>query len=419
MRYLIITFIVLTVMASCSGPTEKQTDWHEPTLLTGHWRAVLQSPGGELPFSLEIARHTDTTFIVHAINGLERLALDQATVTGDSIRIPMELFESELVAKINDSTLTGRFTRYSPTGNVNMPFSAQYGLTYRFTDTKATPAADLTGKWAITFRSEQSSYPAVGVFEQKGDNLTGTFLTTTGDYRYLAGTVQKDSMFLSCFDGTHVYLFKAKVSDDGHTLTGGFWSSTNSYETWTARRDSTAALPDAHSLTFLKKGYDQLTFTFPDVDDGKPVSLHDDRYKGKVVVVQLMGSWCPNCMDETRFLAPWYQRNKARGVEIIALAYERVPEFSVSAPKLQKMKKRFDVDYEVLLAGIHDKEAAARTLPMIDKVLAFPSTIYIDKRGKVRRIHTGFSGPGTGKYYDEFVEDFNLFMDKLLAEEAM
>jgi thiol-disulfide isomerase/thioredoxin len=226
-------------------------------------------------------------------------------------------------------------------------------------------------------------------------------------------------VYLSCFDGTHVYLFKAKFDNSGNTLTGGFWSGTDGYETWTANRDANASLPDANSLTYLKKGYDQLAFTFPNVENGKPLSLSDDRYKGKVVVVQLMGSWCPNCMDETKFLAPWYQKNKNRGIEIIALAYERVPDFSVSAPKLQKMKTRFDIDYEVLLAGINDKEAAAQTLPMINKVLAFPSTIFIDKKGKVRRIHTGFSGPGTGKYYEEFVEEFNLFIDKLLAEEAM
>jgi thiol-disulfide isomerase/thioredoxin len=418
MRHLTLIMLISSIIQACSGSTEKQSG-SQASLQNGIWRAVLQSPGGELPFSLDMAKQTDSTYTVYAINGKERLALDRAIIKGDSLHIPMQLFESEIVAKISNSTLTGRFTRYSPTGNVYMPFSAQHGPTYRFTNAKSTPAADLTGKWAVTFRPEQNPYPAVGVFEQQGNNITGTFLTATGDYRYLAGTVQADSVYLSCFDGTHVYLFKAKFDNSGNTLTGGFWSGTDGYETWTANRDANASLPDANSLTYLKKGYDQLAFTFPNVENGKPLSLSDDRYKGKVVVVQLMGSWCPNCMDETKFLAPWYQKNKDRGIEIIALAYERVPDFSVSAPKLQKMKTRFDIDYEVLLAGINDKEAAAQTLPMINKVLAFPSTIFIDKKGKVRRIHTGFSGPGTGKYYEEFVEEFNLFIDKLLAEEAM
>ena len=40
-------------------------------------------------------------------------------------------------------------------------------------------------------------------------------------------------------------------------------------------------------------------------------------------MLQLSGTWCPNCKDETKFLAPWYEKNKDRGVEIIGLAYEK------------------------------------------------------------------------------------------------
>ncbi len=418
MYKIFIYLFILSIAIACSSNSSTTRNM-QPTLQTGIWRAVLQSPGGELPFGLDIVKKTDSTFTVHAINGQERLLLDEATISGDSVRIPIELFESEIVAKISDSTLTGRFTKYSPTGNSTMDFTAQHGLTYRFTNAKQTPAANLSGKWAVTFRSEKDSTQAVGVFEQQGNELTGTFLTPTGDYRYLAGTVQGNQMALSCFDGSHIYLVKATMDATGNTLSGEFWSGTNGYEKWIATRNVKASLPDAKSLTFLKKGYDKLEFSFPNVEDGKPITLDDAAYKGKVVVVQLMGSWCPNCMDETKFLAPWYQKNKDRGVEIIALAYENSPDFAVSAPKLQKMKKRFDVGYEVLLAGSKDKAAASQTLPMIEKVLAFPSTIFIDKKGKVRQIHTGFSGPGTGMYYDEFVEEFNLFVDKLLAEEAI
>jgi thiol-disulfide isomerase/thioredoxin len=132
--------------------------------------------------------------------------------------------------------------------------------------------------------------------------------------------------------------------------------------------------------------------------------------------VQIMGSWCPNCMDETNFLSPWYRKNRERGVEIIGLAYEKNPDFSVSAPKLKKMITRFGIEYNVLLAGQNDKAKASLTLPMLNRVLAFPTTIFIDRNGKVRKIHTGFSGPGTGEYYTQFVEEFEQFVDKLVAE---
>jgi hypothetical protein len=121
-------------------------------------------------------------------------------------------------------------------------------------------------------------------------------------------------------------------------------------------------------------------------------------------------------MDESKFLAPWYAKNKQKGVEVISLAYEKSTEPSFAYPKIKRLKERFGIDYEVLLAGTNDKAEASKTLPMLNHVLGFPTTIFIDKKGQVREIHTGFSGPGTGKYYDDFVGDFNRLIDKLIAE---
>jgi thiol-disulfide isomerase/thioredoxin len=409
----LLVLIVAALLAACTPEKEKATTAVVPT---GIWRTVIQSPGGDLPFSLDISKKDDSTYTVYALNGKEKLKLDDAHVSGDSLRIPMDLFDSELVAKVADSTLTGWYTKYNPNRVSQMKFTAVYGQTQRFEPSEAKPQTDVSGKWSVLFWSEEDSTQAVGVFEQQGSDVTGTFLTPTGDYRYLAGTVQGSRFYLSCFDGTHVYLFKAQLDSTNNQMQGEFWSGPTGYEKWTATRNDKAALPDANQLTFLKKGYDALAFTFPNVETNQPVSLSDEKYKGKVVIVQLMGSWCPNCMDETRFLSPWYEQHKNKGVEVVALAYEKSPEFAVSAPKLVKMKKRFDVSYDVLLAGINDKEAATKSLPMIEKVLAFPSTIFVDRKGKVRKIHTGFSGPGTGKYYEEFVTEFNQFTDKLIAE---
>ena len=176
-----------------------------------------------------------------------------------------------------------------------------------------------------------------------------------------------------------------------------------------------AALPDPTTLTFLKPGYSSLDFSFKNTQ-GKTISLKDPAYRGKVVLVQIMGSWCPNCMDESRFLAPYYQKNKKRGLEIIGLAYEKSTDPSFAYPKLDRMKERFGIQYEVLLAGTNDKSVAAASLPALEKVLSFPTLIVIDKKGMVREIHTGFSGPGTGVYYDKFKSDFTRLMDQLLAE---
>ncbi|GAB3894950.1 hypothetical protein GCM10028803_10720 [Larkinella knui] len=406
--------IVVLLLATLFGISVSGVAQTGSKLKPGHWRAVVQSKGGELPFGLEI-NQTGSSYTAFALNGTERLPFDEVTLKGDSVRLTVAIFEAEIRAKVDGNTLRG-FWRRRRTGQnyTTLPFSAQHGLTYRFTPGTQTPKINVTGTWATTFRSGTDSTVSVGIFNQKGSKLTGTFLTTTGDYRFLEGNVVGDSLLLSTFDGTHLYLFKARRKPD-HTLEGGFWSGESGYESWTAHFDPKAKLPDALSLTYLKPGYKTIAFKFPDVN-GKPVSLPDARFKNKVVLVQILGSWCPNCMDETNFLSPWYKKNKNRGVEIVGLAYEKSADLVESAPKIQRMIDRFKIDYPVVLAGTNVKSEASKTLPMLNQVVGFPTLIVIDKKGTVRQIHTGFTGPGTGNYYDEFVADFNRLIDKLVTE---
>jgi thiol-disulfide isomerase/thioredoxin len=389
------------------------------TKISGTWRIVLSLQGQQLPFMLSIEEKAPQKYIGYLINADEKILLENITLKDDSLLIPLHIFDAALLAKVKNNRLEGKWVRYGLNKPYEVAFTGEKSASARFSaaveaDSKAT--AQVSGKWSVNFQSKdgKDTYPAVGVFKQTGNKVTGTFLTTTGDYRYLEGVVQGKEILLSAFDGSHAFLFKAKAKHDD-SLEGEFWSGKNGYETWTAQRNQQAALPNADSLTFLKKGFDKLAFSFPDLKK-QLVSLTDERYKGKVVVVQIMGSWCPNCMDETAFLAPWYAKNKARGVEVIGLAYEQSPEFEKAAPRVQKVVDRFQIEYACLIAGTRDKEEASKTLPMLNKVLAFPTTIFIDKKGQVRRIHTGFNGPGTGIYYDQFVEEFNTFINALLKE---
>ena len=415
----IAAIALLSLPSACSGQSTPAS------VKPGTYRAVLKTRGGDLPFGLDIqpAATGAQTYTVFALNGTERLPMDPATIQGDSLHIPMALFESELVAKIDGNTLRGVWRRRRTAQQYQtLPFEAQQGVPYRFTtgagsDQKNT-ATNLTGKWATDFGNKTGKVDtvnAVGVFDQKGSRINGTFLTPTGDYRYLDGNVVGDSLFLSCFDGSHLFLFKAKHDPATKTLTGGFWSGVSGYESWVARFDPNAELADPAKLTYLKPGAKTLNASFPE-PNGKIVSLADPRFKNKVTIVQILGSWCPNCMDETNFLSPWYKRNKQRGVEVLGLAFERSPEMAESGPKIERMKQRFNIDYPVVLAGTNDKAKASKALPDLNAVVAFPTTIFIDKKGQVRHIHTGFSGPGTGKYYDQYVDEFTSLVDKLLSE---
>ena len=148
------------------------------------------------------------------------------------------------------------------------------------------------------------------------------------------------------------------------------------------------------------------------------VSLSDERFKDKVVLVQLMGSYCPNCLDETRFYSKFYEANKDKGLEIVALAFENAKTKEKAIKGIIRMKERVGLNYEILLAqiGTNDKGKAQEKMPMLNKVVSYPTTIYLDRTGKVRKIHTGFNGPATGEKYISFQKEFNAFMEMLLSE---
>ena len=165
----------------------------------------------------------------------------------------------------------------------------------------------------------------------------------------------------------------------------------------------------------MKKGFDRLDFTFPDIE-GNKVSLSDPKFKDKVVIVSILGSWCPNCLDEMEYLSPWYKENKDRGVEIIGLSFERKDDPEYVKTVLSRLVKRYDTTYDILFAGKLGDDATAKALPQVSKIMGYPTTIFIDKKGKVRKIHTGFNGPATGLFYEEFKQDFNKVIDELLAE---
>jgi len=392
-----------TIILSCSA---KKGEIKE-----GLWRGELEMQGQYLPFGFEVSKINDQ-YRISVMNAEERLYLDEVSITGDSVRIVMHQFDTELKAKIEGEKLSGYFIKnYDPINK--LPFHATHGDDFRFAHDAETEL-DFTGKYSLEFQSPTETYVAVGILKQAYSKVTGTFLTPTGDYRYLQGDVIDNELYLSAFDGNHAFVFTAHF--EGDSIKGNFYSGNTSLESWKGVRNENASLPDLESLTFLKPGYETLEFTFPDVN-GNQITHADEHFQNKVVILQIFGTWCPNCMDETKFLTQWYEQNKDRGVEILGLAYERKDDFTYASSRVKKMKERLKVGYPFVIAGTYDKAKASETLPALNKVLAFPTTIFIGRNGKVKYIHTGFSGPGTGIYYEQFKERFNQIVNELLAED--
>jgi peroxiredoxin len=381
------------------------------------WRAALRLPGGELPFFIEFDTE-DGRRSGYLVNGDERVRIDRVELSEESILLELPTFKSRIEASSSESGIVGTLEVVKTGQRVQrIPFRATPGGGDRFMGSSEAPSIDVTGRWSATFVDDVgTASPAVGEFRQDGSRVVGTFLTPTGDYRYLEGNVAGDRLRLSCFDGYHVFLFDATVLADG-SLSGDFWSGLEWHESWTAVRNDEARLPDANALTYLKPGYRQFDFAFPDTT-GRTVSLSDRRFEGKVVVVSIGGSWCPNCHDEAAFLADYHRRNRDRGIEVVGLMYEHFDDFKTAAKQVQTFAKKFGIEYELLVAGVSDKDEASKTLPMLNHVLAYPTTIFVDRTGAVRRIHTGFSGPGTGEHYKELIRDFTDYVDFLAQESS-
>jgi peroxiredoxin len=383
----------------------------------GIWQGTLLRPDGKnVIFNFEV-REQNGKQVLYVINADERLLVDDIENRGDSLWIHMPYFASSFSLNYKtDGKLEGFYIKNYGSRVMTIPFKATHGISERYPVGKSK--YNISGRWQVAFLDGDKSTPAIGEFEQSADGkVTGTFLTTTGDYRFLEGSVKGDSLNLSGFDGGHVLLFTAKIRSNSALYDAYIYSGLSTPAKWTAIKNAKATLPDGYGVTKMREGETKLNFKFRSTN-GDTVSISDPKYAGKVVVVQILGSWCPNCLDETEFLSSYYTANKQRGVEVIGIAYERTTDFESSVKALAPFQKRLNVQYPFLVANaaVSDPLRVEKTLPQLTKIEAFPTSIFIDKKGEVRKIHSGYDGPATGKHYEAFKKEFEAIITQLLNE---
>ena len=365
---------------------------------SGVWRFEIRQSQGVIPFLMEINLKNKR---VHATlyNGGEKIELGDIVYAGNTLTIPLQLYEASLDLTIdNPESITGVWTRHNKRPKQTITVSGKYRVNERFPGERKAPSINLSGKWSMTLTdSEGKSTPAVGVFVQNENYVSGSILTPTGDYRFIEGYVSGSTIEMATFDGVYNFIIKAEGNAD--KFQGELLSSTKTK--FVAFKNEEAKLPDAYSQTQLET----IDFSFPDAY-GKTHSLKDAKYKNKAVIVQIFGSWCPNCVDEMNFLIPWYQANQKRGVEIIALAFER--SFSVDDAKRQliRFQKKKGLPYPLLLAGATSDVKPSDKLSTLKNFTAFPTTIFLNRNHEVVKVHAGFNGPSTGAYYEEYKKEF-------------
>ena len=444
LKHSLLYYIALFAILCNSSCLEVQESFTGPA--PGMWRAVLKietefitkNKKGEplpekmevsfkeidekqLPFNFRVKYDKQNSLSIDIFNAEETIPVESADIkigvdrktARDTIEIDFPVYSSTIKAVYRGGIMEGEWIVHNKK-NYSIPFVARHGKQERFTVQKRDPKANLSGKWKVNFDADKEDpYPAIGEFKQNGNHIQGTFITETGDYRFLEGTVQKDKLFLSCFDGSHAFLFTADIEENG-SLKGLFRSGKHYQSYWEAVRDDKFELVSPDSLTYLKKGYDKLSFSFKN-PAGEFISLEDDQYKGKVKIVQIFGTWCPNCRDETKFLVDYLRKHPKQDLEIIGLAFEKFKTEEKYMNALTTYKEKLDVNYELLYAGVSNKKEAANSLPMLNKIISYPTMIFLDRKDQVRRIHTGFYGPATSEYPD-FKKDFESYIDNLLNE---
>jgi thiol-disulfide isomerase/thioredoxin len=405
-----LSIAVLLGSFSCTNPVAQESDLaSEPNLPEGMWQGIIaQNDSVNLKFNFNLETLSDTSYTLNIRNAEEVLEAKMIMLAPDSFKIEMPVFANHFSVKFDGSQLLGFYIN-PDADDYRLPFRAIPGEKERYPNTQNVEP--LKGYWRIDFNpgtDEQSS--SLAFFDwSKEKGVYGTVMTATGDYRYLEGSASAGKLYFSAFDGAHLFHFDAELGD---TLKGRFYSGRSYFAPWIAVRDSTFSLPDADTLTYLKEGFDGFDFAFPTLQ-GDTVKLSDERFAGKALIVQISGSWCPNCFDESRYLSEVYKQYQDKGLEIVCLSFERTRDYATAQKRLAKMQKDINIPYTVLLAGATRDDKAAEKLPMLNHVMSYPTAIYLDADHKVRKIHTGFSGPGT-PVWEDFVSDNDAFLQKLI-----
>ena len=331
----------------------------------------------------------------------------------DSFYVAIPNFDSHFEGFIkNDKKLIGSFIKDNKK-DYSIPFVAYYNQGSRF-ETSTDSFAFIKPKYDVSIIANSTSIPAIGIFKQTGINIDASFATETGDYRFLNGVIDGDKLKLSTFDGTHLFLFTADIKGDS-LLNGEFVSSNSSTYKWNGYANNDVKLRDPEKLTQLIRDInpsDRIKFISTTRDT---VVLINNR-KDKVKMIQIMGTWCPNCLDEARYFNELYKKYNKQGLEIYAVAFENGKSTEVILDKLEKYKEQNNIEYPILYGGKAANKAALDVFPYLNQIMSFPTTLYLDKNNTIRKIYTGFYGPSTGRYYEEYTQTTEKFIQDLLNE---
>jgi peroxiredoxin len=323
------------------------------------------------------------------------------------VHLQFAQYGTTLNAALSDDRLEGQYDR--GTRGTGYAFRAARAVPPRVDDS----APPIAGTWIIPTTSSKGERAFRFIVRQDGANVSAAILRVDGDTGTISGQYRDGAFVLSHFSGVRPLLLEVTANADG-TLT----LLQNKRTTLTAVREADArkaALPeptDSEAHTRIKDPSVPLQLAFPDLD-GKVVSLADERFRDKVVIVSITGSWCPNCHDEAPFLVDLYNKYRGLGLEILAVSFEESEQLA-NPTRVRAFIARYGMQYQLVLAGEPDE--LTDKFPQFENLNAFPTSFFLGRDGRVRFVHAGFPSPASGEFYVDAREDLVRQVEQLLAE---
>jgi thiol-disulfide isomerase/thioredoxin len=379
----------------------------QPSSLHGRWRGALDLAGATLPFELRFQR-TAGALAAELCNGPHCDTRAAVQLRGDSVVLHIADYDAMIATIRRGDSLIGVYQNVGRNGPRSIPFRAARGSWPE----RAGPPA-LLGTWDAWWITEQRRSPRVLVFQNGAQGLEGGVVSNTGDLGSFWGAMVGDSFAVARFDGVSVYVLAGRL--DGDTLRGVFHAGLRTQTPYVAVRSSGVPHLVAPTALTTADTVNPFRFAFPDLA-GQLVTQDDPRFKGKVVLIDIFGSWCVTCHEATPHLLELYRDYRAKGLEILGLGYEVTGDSTKDNPQIRRFRDKFGIPWPLLFAGASIVEETAASLPQLQGFTAYPTTIFLGRDGRIRQVYAGFRGASAGAQHQKQIQDYRNIIERLLAE---
>jgi len=385
-----------------------------PTAIVGSWEGNATVHGQQVPIRVEITGG-GTELRSALINGPENSPASSAAFKGDHLLLTFNYYARTLDATLKGGRLTGTF------GTAATRYPVELRQQTAGAKSAGSPAQDIQGEWEIAVKSAkgESAWQLRVEPEKTPGAVKAVIQRIDGDTGSLYGSWTGSSYRVSHFTAAGAALYTLTPQADGTLLVSNLLrADVNDQQNLVARRPAQARAAklvgptDPTEQTTMKDPSARFKFSFPDLN-GNVVSNSDPQFDGKVVIVAIGGSWCPNCHDEAPFLESLYKQFHSRGLEIVSLSFEEADQLK-DPTRLRAFISRYGLTYTVLLAG--ETEQLDEKIPQAVNLNCWPTSFFIGRDGRVREVHAGFAGPANPPAHEALVRDVTELVEKMLAE---